>query len=140
MIVGLGIDLIEIERIKSIYLRHGSRFTHRILTDAEQVYVLRPVDPGSRLAGRWAAKEAALKALGTGLADGIRWRDIEILPDEKGKPVLTFHGKALERARLLNAGYIHVTITHSQTLAMAQVILENSPFFKLPQNGSNALT
>ena len=125
MIVGLGIDLIEIERIKSIYLRHGPRFTNRILTDAEQAYVLRPTDPSSRLAGRWAAKEAALKALGTGLADGIRWRDLEILPDEKGKPVLTFHGRALERANMLRADSLHVTITHGQSMAIAEVILEN---------------
>ena len=65
-------------------------FIHRILTARESAYVLRHADPSQRLAGRWAAKEAALKALGTGLAEGIGWRDVEILPDEFGKPILQF--------------------------------------------------
>ena len=125
MIVGIGIDLIEIERIKSIYNRHRERFITRILTPAEQEYVLRHSDPSARLAGRWAVKEAALKALGTGLAEGIRWRDVEVLPDTLGKPILQLHGKALQRAAALEANRFHVTITHSEQLAMAQVILEH---------------
>jgi holo-[acyl-carrier protein] synthase len=124
MIVGLGIDLVEIPRIQSIYARHKDRFAKRILTNAEAAYVFQHRDPSARLAGRWAAKEAALKALGTGLAEGIRWRDVEILPDERGKPGLFLHGKARERAAELNATVFHVTITHSDGLAMAQVILE----------------
>jgi len=124
MIVGLGIDLIEIPRIKSVYERHGTRFVNRILTDAEKAYVLQHKDPSARLAGRWAAKEAALKALGTGLSNGIRWRDVEILPDEHGKPVLYLHALAKERAVALRAAVYHVTITHSDGQAMAQVILE----------------
>jgi holo-[acyl-carrier protein] synthase len=125
MIVGIGIDIIEIERIAEVYVRHRERFAQRILTDAERAYVLRHSDPRHRLAGRWAAKEAALKALGTGLADGIGWKDCEILPDEMGKPKLFFHGKALARAKELGAERWHVTITHSETVAMAQVILES---------------
>src|SRR5882724_10227093 len=124
MIVGIGIDLIEIERISSVYERHKDRFIRRILTEKERIYVLRHADPTQRLAGRWAAKEAAFKALGTGLAQGIGWRDVEILPDEFGKPLLTLRGKALERAAELGARVFHVTITHSNSLAMAQVILE----------------
>jgi len=124
MIVGIGIDLVEIPRIQAIHTRHGTRFTKRILTDAENAYVMQHRDPSARLAGRWAAKEAALKALGTGLAEGIRWRDVEILPDERGKPTLFFHAKAAERAKELHASIFHVTITHSDGLAMAQVILE----------------
>lgn len=127
MIVGLGIDLVEIERIKNIYLRHKDRFAKRILTPAEQAYVLRHADPSARLAGRWAVKEAALKALGTGLAEGIRWVDVEVLPDALGKPILTLHGKALLRAKALEAGIFHCTITHSDSMAMAQVILERNP-------------
>ena len=125
MIVGVGIDLIEIARIRSAYLRHADRFVKRILTPAEEAYVLNYKDPAARLAGRWAAKEAALKALGTGLATGIRWRDVEVLPDESGKPVLTLHGQARERAALLQSNLFHITITHSEGLAMAQVILES---------------
>lgn len=124
MIVGLGIDLVEIPRIQAIHARHGERFAKRILTDAEAAYVFQHRDPSARLAGRWAAKEAALKALGTGLAEGIHWRDVEILPDERGKPGLILHGKARERAEELRATVFHVTITHSDGLAMAQVILE----------------
>ena len=124
MIVGIGIDLIEIERIQGVYARHHDRFLNRILTDAERAYVLRYKDPAQRLAGRWAAKEAAFKALGTGVAHGICWREAEILPDEQGKPCLTFSGKAFLRARELGSVRAHVTITHSNLLAMAQVILE----------------
>jgi holo-[acyl-carrier protein] synthase len=124
MIVGIGIDLVEIERIRGVYLRHSERFVNRILTPAERDYVLQHKDPTQRLAGRWAAKEAALKALGTGLSNGIRWQDAEILPDERGKPILHLHAKALQRARELGADLFHVTITHSDSLAMAQVILE----------------
>jgi holo-[acyl-carrier protein] synthase len=124
MIVGLGIDLVEIERIRRIYARHQQRFLNRILTPAEKAYVMQHADPSARLSGRWAAKEAGLKALGTGLAEGIGWRDIEVLPDERGKPILHLHGKGAERARSLEANSFHVTITHSEGLAMAQVILE----------------
>jgi len=124
MIVGLGLDSIDVTRIREIYAGHPQRFVQRILTDAEQLYVLRHRDPTERLAGRWAAKEAALKALGTGWAQGLRWRDVEILPDELGKPILHLHGKARERAVELGVTHSHVTITHTQSVAVAQVILE----------------
>jgi holo-[acyl-carrier protein] synthase len=126
MIVGIGIDLIEIERIRGVYTRHPVRFVDRLLTEAEKAYVLAHKDPTQRLAGRFAAKEAALKALGTGLAEGIRWKDVEILPDERGKPVLKLYEKAALRAQALGAGILHATITHSDTFAMAQVILEKA--------------
>jgi len=125
MIVGIGIDVIEVARIKEVYERHGERFLRRLLTPAERLYVLQYADPSERLAGRWAAKEAALKALGTGLAAGIRWGDVEVLPGVGGKPELALHGQAAERARALNTAVCHVTITHSDSLAVAQVILES---------------
>ncbi|MCK6474030.1 MAG: holo-ACP synthase [Planctomycetes bacterium] len=126
MIVGIGMDIVEVERIRAIYLRHPERFVRRILTENERAYVLRHADPTERLAGRWAAKEAALKALGTGLAEGIGWRDVEILPDDLGRPCLHLHGKAAGRAKQLGAGASHVTITHSRDSAVAQVILERA--------------
>jgi len=126
MIVGIGIDLIEISRIRGVYERHPQRFVERILTPDEREYVLRHADPSARLAGRWAVKEAALKALGTGLSNGIRWQDVEVLPDERGKPILTLHGKASERAAAIGATIFHATITHASDLAMAQVILERA--------------
>src|SRR6185295_8516939 len=97
MIVGIGVDLVEIERIGAIYARHHERFLQRILTAAERAYVMRHADATQRLAGRWAAKEAAFKELGTGVADGIGWKDAEILPDERGKPCQFLHGKAQDR-------------------------------------------
>lgn len=124
MIVGLGIDVVEIDRIRALYQRHSDRFVGRILTNAEREYVLRHRDPTERLAGRWAAKEAAFKALGTGLDKGLRWQDVEVLPNADGKPELTFHGKASDITRALEANRIHVSISHSQLVAMAEVILE----------------
>jgi holo-[acyl-carrier protein] synthase len=124
MIVGIGLDLVEIDRIRDIYRRHGERFVKRVLTEAERAYVLRYKDPAERLAGRWAAKEAALKALGTGLGEGMRWRDVEIRRAASGKPELVLHGRALARARELGASVFHVTLTHGDGLAVAQVILE----------------
>lgn len=126
MIVGVGLDLVEVERIRAIYSRHADRFVRRVLTEAEAAYVLRHADPSERLSGRWAAKEAALKALGTGLAQGLRWREVEILADPLGKPCLHLHGAALARAQALGAHRYHVTITHGQNLAVAQVILERA--------------
>jgi holo-[acyl-carrier protein] synthase len=126
MIVGLGMDVIEVARIREVFERHRERFPSRILTDAERAYVLRHADPVERLAGRWAAKEAALKALGTGLADGLRWKDVEILPEASGAPKLILHERALDVARRLKANRFHVTITHSHSVAVAQVILEQA--------------
>lgn len=126
MIVGLGLDLIELARIRAVYERHKDRFVARILTQAERDYVLRYADPVPSLAGRWAAKEAALKALGTGLAGGVGWHDVEILPDERGKPVLKLHRLAAERAQSLNADAWHVSITHSAVFAAATVVLEHT--------------
>ena len=124
MIVGLGLDIIEVDRIRGVFLRHKDRFVKRVLTDAEQAYVLRYKDPAERLAGRWAAKEAAFKALGTGLAEGMRWRDVEIIRAPSGKPELQFRGAALKRLTELGATCQHLTITHGDNLAVAQVILE----------------
>jgi holo-[acyl-carrier protein] synthase len=124
MIVGIGIDLIEIERVRAIHARHPERFSNRVLTDAEKSYVFAHADPTQRLAGRFAAKEAAVKALGVGIAEGLRWKDVEVLPDALGKPVLNLYGNAAQRAQSLGATIFHVTITHSESLAMAQVILE----------------
>jgi len=126
MIVGLWVDLVEVARIRAVLSAHRDRFLRRILTGAERAYVGRYRDPAERLAGRWAAKEAALKALGTGLGEGVSWQDVEILPTGTGQPELHLHRKALVRARALGATVFHVTITHSQELALAQVILERA--------------
>lgn len=122
MLVGLGMDLADIGRMERALQRHGVRFANRILAPAEQEVCpeLRP----SFVAGRWAAKEAAVKALGCGFSLGIGPRHIEILPTPAGKPELRFTGPALERARHLGVRHIHVSITHERTTAAAVVVLE----------------
>ena len=126
MIVGIGVDVVEIYRIRKILETQGTRFTNRVFTEEEQAYCAAHRDPAPHYAARFAAKEAAMKALGTGWAEGIRWRDVEILPGAGGKPELVLHGQAAERARELRAVKHHVTITHSGLLAVAQVILEST--------------
>jgi holo-[acyl-carrier protein] synthase len=119
-------DLVEVDRIRRVLRRHGTRFLERILTVAEREYVLRFADPAERFAGRWAAKEAGMKALGTGLASGVGWHDLEIFHDERGKPLLRLHAQAARIAERLNAQNALVSITHSETAAAAVVILERA--------------
>jgi holo-[acyl-carrier protein] synthase len=112
-----GIDVIEIERIAGSLNRFGERFLHRVYTDAEIAYCR---GRAQSLAGRFAAKEATSKALGTGIRR-LRWRDIEILPDPRGKPHIYLHGKAAEIARRQGLEHFEVSITHSRTDAVVVV-------------------
>ena len=121
-IIGLGMDATEIDRIKTVIAQYGDRFLHRIFTDGEIAYSTRRRDPAPHFAGRFAAKEAAMKALGTGHTQGVLWRDIEVLR-ASGPPQLRFHGGAAARFKVLGATSSLLTITHSQTLAIAQVML-----------------
>lgn len=125
MIIAIGIDIIEIARVEAVFSRQGDRFRKRVFTESEAAYCERRALRLSSYAVRFAAKEAAMKALGTGWADGVRWRDIEIMRDEKGAPTLRLHGRALERMHEIGARRAHVSLTHSQETAMAQVILED---------------
>lgn len=122
MIVGVGIDIAELERISKAHARHGGRFAERILTEAE--LALLPANADSYLASRFAAKEAAVKALGTGFSGGISFRDIEVRSDELGKPSILFHNAALERCRDLGVRRAHLSLSHSRENAVAVVILE----------------
>jgi len=125
LIVGLGLDVAEIDRIEQAIKRHGAPFIERLFTPAESAYCQRYVSPYERYAGRFAAKEAAMKALGTGWARGVRWRDIEVVREESGKPTLKLAGVALSIADGLGVKHIAMTITHSGNLAIAQVIFES---------------
>ncbi len=124
MILGLGLDLVELPRIAASLERFGDRFLARILTQAERAAL--PPHPVNRVAGLFAAKEAASKALGTGFAQGITFQNLEILPDPLGRPTLTLHGPAQKRAQTLGATSWHVTITHERTTAAAVVVLEQA--------------
>ncbi len=124
MIRGLGIDSIELARVRRVYGEYGARFLERILTPAEREYVARWADPAPRIAGRFAAKEAGMKALGTGWGAGVRWRDIEVRRHASGKPVIELHGRAKEMCESLGGTVVHVTITHTDEHAMAVVVIE----------------
>jgi len=125
MIVGLGLDIAEIDRIEAAIARHGAPFLERLFTPAEVAYCERHKKRYERYAARFAAKEAAMKALGTGWSRGVRWRDIEVTRERSGKPTLVLAGVAREIADRLGVKHIAMTITHSGNLALAQVIFEN---------------
>ncbi len=124
MIKGIGIDSIELGRVSRIYLEYGEHFLGKIYTEAERDYFQRWKDPVPRIAGRFAVKEACMKALGTGWSRGVRWRDIEVLRHPSGKPFVRLHGEAGRILASLDASVIHCTITHSKEHAMAIVIFE----------------
>ena len=125
MIVGLGLDIAEIDRIEAAITRHGAPILERLYTPAEVAYCESHRNKFERYAGRFAAKEAAMKALGTGWRRGVRWRDIEVIREPSGKPSLTLKGAAKRIAEGLGAKNISLTITHSGNLALAEVIFEN---------------
>ena len=117
-IIGIGMDATEIDRIEATIERYGDRFLRRIFTDGEIAYATRRRNPAPHFAGRFAAKEAAMKALGTGHSQGVLWRDIEVVRAAGGPPQLRFHGAPPGGPS--NATSSLLTITHSQTLAIAQ--------------------
>ena len=125
MIVGIGIDLAEVDRIRAAIERHGARFIARIYTPAEIAYVERKANRFERYAARFAAKEAAMKAIGTGWNHGVTWRDIEVCRQPGGRPTIAFHGKAAEFAAKLGAVHIALSLSHTEDYAIAQVILES---------------
>jgi len=124
MIVGTGIDIAEVPRIRAAIEHHGERFLQRVFTAAEIGYCESKANRVERYAARFAAKEAGMKALGTGWSHGVRWRDLEVGRQPGGRPALLLHGKAAEFAAKLGATRIALSLTHTAELAMAQVILE----------------
>jgi holo-[acyl-carrier protein] synthase len=118
-----GVDAAEIPRITAALERWGQRFLDRVYTPAEQAYCRGRAES---LAGRFAAKEAVSKALGTGIRR-LRWRDIEILPDRYGRPTVYLYGKARARAEQMGAAWLSVSITHADDLAIAFVVLRQKP-------------
>jgi len=125
MIVGTGVDIIEIARFEDALRKHGERFSKRVCTAAEIAYCEKFKKPAERIAARFAAKEAAFKALGTGWRDGLRWVDVEVTHSASGKPELILRGRAEEIARRLGVTRTAISISHSDQYAVAQVIFES---------------
>ena len=121
-IIGLGLDATEIDRIAAAIERYGDRFLRRIFTEGEIAYCVRRRVPAMHFAGRFAAKEASMKALGTGHSQDVLWRDVEVVR-HGGPPHLQFHGGAARRFAAMEARASLISITHTETLAFAQVLL-----------------
>ncbi len=124
VIIGLGTDLVEVSRIRESIVSFGDRFLRRVFTEGEQAYASLGVNSVERYAARFAAKEAGMKALGTGWSRGVRWTDFEIVRADSGRPTLQLHGTAADIARSMNVKQISVSLTHTATIASAIVILE----------------
>ena len=125
MIVGTGVDLAEVPRIQASVARFGRKFIERIFTPGEIAYVERKANRFERYAARFAAKEAGMKAIGTGWRIGVRWQDFEVANLPTGKPTLLLHGVAAQVALRLGVKNISLSITHTEALGMAHVILED---------------
>jgi holo-[acyl-carrier protein] synthase len=125
MIVGIGVDLCPVARMERILGRHGKLFLDRVFTDEEQAYAGQAVNQAERLAARFAAKEAVIKALG-GAPPGLRWKDIEVIRQGSGAPCIVLRGAAEERASTLQVGKRWISLTHAGGSAVAMVVLESN--------------
>ena len=125
MLVGTGIDIVEIERIAQSISRFGTRFLTRVFTTEEIEYCQRKKNSAESFAARFAAKEAGAKALGTGIQHGITWKELEVRREPGHRPNLHFTGRAREIAAQLGVRHVSLSLTHSTTTAMAAVHLEN---------------
>ncbi|HET7225064.1 MAG TPA: holo-ACP synthase [Candidatus Eisenbacteria bacterium] len=121
---GIGIDVVQVERLMRALERFGDRMERRLFTEAELAYCRTHKDPLPHLAARFAAKEALFKAIGTGLSGGIGWRQAEVVQPGGRQPTLALHDAALERFRALGATDAHVSLTHDGGLAIACVVIE----------------
>ena len=124
MILGTGVDLAEVARIRSAVERHGNRFIERIYTPREIAYVEKKANRFERYAGRFAAKEAGMKAIGTGWRRGVHWQDFEVANLPSGRPTLRLYGVAARIAEEMGVKSVHLSVTHTAELGMAHVILE----------------
>ncbi len=125
MILGIGTDLAEVERIGKSVERFGERFLARIYTPSERAYAMRKANWAERLAARFAAKEAGMKAIGTGLSRGVSWQHFEVANEPSGRPMLRLSGAARQVADALGVKRVSLSLTHTKEMAMAVVILED---------------
>ncbi|HUE55131.1 MAG TPA: holo-ACP synthase [Candidatus Udaeobacter sp.] len=125
MIIGMGVDIAEVDRIRGAIGRHGEVFLRRVYTPREREYCEQFKNKYERYAGRFAAKEAAMKALGTGWRRGVRWVDLEVVRETGGRPTLALNGEAGKIAQRLGVKHVALSITHTAAQALAQVIFES---------------
>lgn len=125
MIVGTGVDIVEVPRIAATIARFGERFVRRVFTEAEIRYCESKANKVERYAARFAAKEAALKAIGTGWSRGVSWREVEVRREPGGRPTIGFSGRAAEFAAKLGVKRASLSLSHTAGHAIAQVILED---------------
>lgn len=125
-ILGIGVDIVEIHRIAELRQRHGDRFQDILFVQAEIDYCLGRASPDECFAARFAAKEAMMKALGTGWAQGVAFTGIEVVRTDGGKPEIRLHGSTAAKAQELGAGKIHLSLSHSRKSAIAQVVVEKA--------------
>lgn len=125
MILGTGIDICEVNRIRDSIARFGDHFLQRVFTEQEIRYCQSKKNSAERFAARFAAKEAAMKALGTGWSRGVRWTDIEVGHASGGRPTLRLHGRSAQIAEQLGVKRISLSVTHAEQTAMAMVIFED---------------
>jgi holo-[acyl-carrier protein] synthase len=123
MILGLGTDLVAVSRLETVLRRHGDRFLRRVFTDDEQAECLRRARPAVHLAARLAAKEAAMKAMGSGWGEGVRWQDVEVCSDGTTPPSLRFSGVARTRAEARGIRQTQVSLSHDGDYALAVVVV-----------------
>jgi holo-[acyl-carrier protein] synthase len=125
MVLGLGTDLIEIERVQASMDRFGERFLDRVFTAGEIAYCMRKKQSAESFAARFAAKEAGAKALGTGISRGVSWKEIEVTREIGQRPMLHFRGRAGDLAKRMGVRRVQLSLSHSRKLAMAMVVVED---------------
>ncbi len=123
MILGTGIDIVRVERIASAIIRWGGAFEDRVFTAQEKSYCRGQKKSAQSFAGRFAVKEAVMKAFGTGQSEGVRWIDIEVMPDGMGRPAVRYYGRVREMAERLGVGQTFVSISHDGDYTVAQAVL-----------------
>jgi holo-[acyl-carrier protein] synthase len=125
MILGIGSDLAQVERIRKSIAQYGDRFLNRVYTERERAYASSKANSAERYAARFAAKEAGMKAIGTGWRSGVAWKDFEVVNERSGQPTLRLSGVALEISVTMGVERISISLTHTAETAFAVVILEN---------------
>jgi holo-[acyl-carrier protein] synthase len=123
LIKGIGVDMVSIDRVRSLYNRFGQRFLAKILHADEKALCAQKIDPVPFLAKRWAGKEALLKALGTGMRAGLSWRDMAIVNDANGAPVVQTYGGIASQLEAIKASTVHISLSDEKAMAIAFVVI-----------------